>query len=187
MSSGILLQQRIIFLHEPITTETANRVIAQLLYLEADNPSACIDLYINSPGGSVTDGVAIIDAMQCIRAPVSTICIGQAASMGAWILAAGSKGLRFVTPNAEVMIHQMAAGLSGNTGDIHVLANRMVRGQERLVNMLAGFTGQDKTRISTDMQRDFFMSAEEAKAYGIVDAVLEPFADKLRPAPQQQS
>ncbi|MFA4029506.1 MAG: hypothetical protein GDYSWBUE_000533 [Candidatus Fervidibacterota bacterium] len=176
MEASALLSHRILFLSEPITAEVANRLIAELLLLDADNHEAQIDLYINSPGGSVLDGLAIIDTMQCIQAPVSTICVGQAASMAAWILAAGTKGRRFATPNAEVMIHQVAAAFAGQTSDIRIYTQRMVRLQERLVQMLAEWTGQPIERIQKDMEHEFFMTAEEAKAYGIVDAILEPFA-----------
>jgi len=176
VEASALLSHRILFLSEPITAEVANRLIAELLLLDADNHEAQIDLYINSPGGSVLDGLAIIDTMQCIQAPVSTICVGQAASMAAWILAAGTKGRRFATPNAEVMIHQVAAAFAGQTSDIRIYTQRMVRLQERLVQMLAEWTGQPIERIQKDMEHEFFMTAEEAKAYGIVDAILEPFA-----------
>lgn len=176
MEASALLSHRILFLSEPITAEVANRLIAELLLLDADNHEAQIDLYINSPGGNVLDGLAIIDTMQCIQAPVSTICVGQAASMAAWILAAGTKGRRFATPNAEVMIHQVAAAFAGQTSDIRIYTQRMVRLQERLVQMLAEWTGQPIERIQKDMEHEFFMTAEEAKAYGIVDAILEPFA-----------
>lgn len=170
-----LLRHRILFLSEPITAEVANRLIAQLLLLDADDPKTPIDLYINSPGGSIPDGLALIDAMQCIQAPVSTICVGQAASMAAWVLAAGTRGRRFATPNAEVMIHQVAASFAGQAGDIRVYTERLLRIQERLVRMLARWTGQSPERISRDMEHEFFMTAEEARAYGIVDAILEPY------------
>ncbi|MCS7066589.1 MAG: ATP-dependent Clp protease proteolytic subunit [Fimbriimonadales bacterium] len=171
-----LLRHRILFLSEPITAEVANRLIAQLLLLDADDHNAPVDLYINSPGGSVLDGLAVIDAMQCIQAPVSTICMGQAASMAAWILAAGAKGRRFATPNAEVMLHQVAAGFAGQTSDIRIYTERVLRIQQRLVEMLAQWTGQSPERITKDMEHEFFMTAEEARAYGIVDAILEPYA-----------
>jgi ATP-dependent Clp protease protease subunit len=175
MDHTALLHHRILFLSEPITAEVTNRLIAQLLLLDADDHQAQIDLYINCPGGSVLDGLAIIDGMHCIQAPVSTICVGQAASMAAWILAAGTKGRRFVTPNAEVMIHQVAAGFTGQTSDIRIYTQRMIRLQERLVAMLAAWTGQTTERIQQDMQHEFFMTAQEATVYGIADAILEPF------------
>ncbi|MCS7305726.1 MAG: ATP-dependent Clp protease proteolytic subunit [Thermoguttaceae bacterium] len=169
----IFLNHRIIFLAEPVSTQVANRLIGELLLLDADNPKEPIDLYINSPGGAVTDGLAIIDTMQCIHAPVRTICVGQAASMGAWILAAGTKGFRFASPNAEVMIHQMAATLAGQTTDIHLYTQRLLRLQENLMRMMSQWTGQPLERIKQDMERQFFMTAEEAKTYGIVDHLLE--------------
>jgi ATP-dependent Clp protease protease subunit len=182
MDTQELLRHRILFLSEPITAEVANRLIAQMLLLDADNYEAQIDLYINSPGGSVLDGLAIIDTMQCIRAPVSTVCVGQAASMAAWILAAGAKGRRFAAPNAEVMIHQVAAAFAGQTTDIRIYTQRMMRLQERLAQMLAQWTGQPVERIQKDMEHEFFMTAEEAKAYGLVDAILEPFAKSQPPS-----
>lgn len=170
-----LLNHRILFLSEPITAEVANQLIAGLLLLDTDNHEAQIDLYINCPGGNVLDGLAIIDTMQCIQAPVSTICVGQAASMAAWILAAGARGRRFATPNAEVMLHQVVAGFAGQTSDIRIYTERVLRLQQRLVEMLAGWTGQSSERIAQDMEHEFFMAAKEAKEYGIVDAILEPY------------
>lgn len=178
IENNALLQHRILFLSEPVSEESANRLVAQLLLLDADNHKEPIDLYVNSPGGSVTYGIAIIDAIQCIEVPVRTVCIGRAASMGAWILAAGMKGSRVATPNAEVMIHQMARDMSGQTADIQVQAKHMLRLQNRMVEMLAGWTGQNPERIQSDMDRDYYMTAEEAKDYGIIDEILEPFADK---------
>lgn len=175
METTRLLSHRILFLGEPITSEVVNRITADLLLLDADNHESRIDLYINCPGGSVLDGLAIIDTIQCIRAPVSTICVGQAASMAAWILAAGKKGERYATPNAEIMIHQVAAAFAGQTSDIRLYTQRMLRLQDRLVQMLAKWTGQPARRIAKDMEREFFMSAEEAVNYGIVDAILEPY------------
>lgn len=177
MNEGLaLLQRRILFLSGEVSADTANRLIAQLLLLDADDHAAPIDLYINSPGGSVTDGVAVVDAMRCIQAPVSTICVGLAASMAAWILAAGAPGRRFVSPNAEVMIHQVATSFGGQAADIEVYAQRTLRLQSRLVEMLAEWTGQRPERIRGDMARDYFMSASEACAYGLADQVLVPFA-----------
>ncbi|MDZ7337606.1 MAG: ATP-dependent Clp protease proteolytic subunit [candidate division KSB1 bacterium] len=175
METTALLSHRILFLSEPITAEVANRLIAQLLLLDADHHEAQVDLYINCPGGNVVDGLAIIDTMQCIQAPISTICVGQAASMAAWILAAGTKGRRFATPNAEVMIHQVVAAFAGQTDDIRIYTQRTMRLQERLAQMLAELTGQPIEQIQKDMEHEFFMTAKEAKAYGIVDVILEPF------------
>lgn len=176
MEPYALRQHRVLLLSEPITAETANRFMADLLLLNAASCTERIDLYINSPGGSVTDGLAILDAMGCIQAPVSTICIGQAASMAAWILASGTKGLRYATPNAEIMIHQLAAGFYGQSAHIRVMSQRVLRLQKRLIEILAACTGQSQRRIARDMERDFFMTADEARRYGIVDAVLEPFS-----------
>lgn len=174
--TNALLHHRILFLREEVSAETANLLVAQLLLLDADDHEAQIDLYINSPGGSVVDGMAIVDAMQCIQAPVSTICIGQAASMAAWILAAGTRGRRVATPHAEIMLHQVSAGFKGQAADVRVQADRIQRTQESLVRLFAGWTGQDTDRIRRDMERDFFISAEEARAYGVIDEVLEPYA-----------
>lgn len=171
-----LLGHRILFLSEPITTEVANRVISGLLLLDADDHQAQIDLYINCPGGSVVDGLAIIDVIQCIQAPVSTVCVGQAASMAAWILAAGAKGKRWATPNAEVMLHQVAASFAGQTSDIRIYTERMIGLQQRLVGMLARWTGQSPKRITKDMEHEFFMTAQKAKEYGVIDGILEPYA-----------
>jgi len=177
MDSTTLLSYRILFLSEPITAEVANRLIAQLLLLDADDHEAQIDLYINSPGGSVLDGLAIIDTMACIQAPVSTICVGQAASMAAWLLAAGTKGIRLAAPNAEIMIHQAATSFAGQTTDIRIYTRRMINLQKRLLELMVQWTGQSIKRIKKDMEHEFFMSAEEAKDYGIVDRVLEPYTD----------
>lgn len=174
MLSNELLAHRILFLSEEITPSVANTIISQLLLLDAQNPSQQIDLYINCPGGSVVDGLAIIDAMQGISAPISTICIGQASSMGAWILAAGSKGKRYATPNAEIMIHQVAAHFAGQTSDIRIYMERMLSLQNRLVKMLSLWTGQPEERIKQDMEHEFFMNAEQAKEYGIIDHILQP-------------
>ncbi|NOX36416.1 MAG: ATP-dependent Clp protease proteolytic subunit [Calditrichaeota bacterium] len=169
-----LLSHRIIFLSQPIDSGVANRIISQLLLLEADSQEKQIDLYINCGGGSVKDGLAIIDAIQCLHAPVSTICVGLAGSMAAWILAAGKPGLRFATPNAEVMIHQMSTHLQGVTEDILRYSQRLMRLQTSLINMLAKWTGQDVARIQEDIQKDYFMTAQEALDYGIIDSVLQP-------------
>jgi ATP-dependent Clp protease protease subunit len=183
--SSPLLQHRILFLSEEITRETSCRMIPELLLLDADNHELPIDLYINSPGGNITAGLAIIDTMQCIQAPVSTICIGMAASMAAMILAAGAPGQRHASPNSEVMIHQSSGGFQGQTSTIRIYAQRMQRQEEQLVDLLAQWTGQKKERITTDIQNDYFMTAKEAKAYGIVDTILDPFHPKTlrKPGP----
>ena len=170
-----LLRHRILFLYEPVSEHAANRLVAQLLLLEAEDHEKPIDLYINSPGGSVSDGLAIIDTMRCIRAPVGTICVGQASSMAAILLAAGTPGARRATPNAEVMIHQVRGGAIGVSADVQVHAEHMARQQAELVRLLAGWTGQTVERLRADMERDCFLSAEEARDYGIIDNILEPY------------
>lgn len=168
-----LLKDRIIFLGTPIDDNVANIVVAQLLFLAAEDPEKDIYLYINSPGGSITAGMAIYDTMQYIKPDVSTICVGLAASMGAFLLAAGAKGKRFALPNSEVMIHQPLGGAYGQASDIAIQAKRILRMREKLNKILAERTGQPLERIEKDTDRDFFMSAEEAKAYGIIDDVIE--------------
>lgn len=167
-----LLKDRIIFLGTPIDDQVANAVVAQLLFLAAEDPEKDISLYINSPGGSITAGMAIYDTMQYVKPPVNTICIGLAASMGAFLLAAGEKGKRFALPNAEVMIHQPLGGTQGQASDIEIHAKRILKMREKLNMILAEKTGQPLERIEKDTDRDHFMSAEEAKAYGIVDEVI---------------
>ncbi|MBZ4646399.1 MAG: ATP-dependent Clp protease, protease subunit [Petroclostridium sp.] len=167
-----LLKERIIFLGEEVNDVTASLVVAQLLFLEAEDPDKDISLYINSPGGSVTAGLAIYDTMQYIRADVSTICIGMAASMGAFLLAAGAKGKRFALPNSEIMIHQPLGGARGQATDIKIHAEQILKIKDRLNRILSERTGQPLERIERDTDRDFFMTAEEAKAYGIVDQVI---------------
>ena len=166
-----LLKDRIIFLGSAIDDNVANLVIAQLLFLEADNPDKDINLYINSPGGSITAGMAIYDTMQLIKPSVSTICVGMAASMGAFLLAAGEKGKRFALPNAEIMIHQPSGGTQGPASDIEIHARRILQMRESLNKILAERTGQDLEKIQNDTERDYFMSAQEAKQYGIIDEV----------------
>lgn len=166
-----LLKDRIIFLGSAIDDNVANLVIAQLLFLEADNPDKDINLYINSPGGSITAGMAIFDTMQLIKPNVSTICVGLAASMGAFLLAAGEKGKRFALPNAEIMIHQPAGGTQGQATDIEIQARRILQMKESLNRILAERTGQDLEKIQNDTERDYFMTAQEAKQYGIIDEV----------------
>ena len=168
-----LLKDRIIFLGTGIDDDVANSVIAQLLFLEADDPDKEIHLYINSPGGIVTAGLAIYDTMNYVRAPVSTICMGQAASMGAILLAAGAKGRRFALPNSRIMIHQPMGGFQGQATDIDIHAREILRMKQALNEILAKSTGQDLEKIAVDTDRDFFMSGEQAKVYGILDAVIE--------------
>ncbi|MGI6647708.1 MAG: ATP-dependent Clp endopeptidase proteolytic subunit ClpP [Bacillota bacterium] len=167
-----LLKDRIIFLGSAIDDHVANLVIAQLLFLEAEDPDKDIHLYINSPGGSITAGMAIYDTMQYIRPDVSTICVGLAASMGAFLLAAGTKNKRFALPNSEVMIHQPLGGTQGQATDIEIHARRILQIRERLNVILSERTGQPLERIRKDTERDFFMSAEEARKYGIIDGVM---------------
>ncbi|MCX5779293.1 MAG: ATP-dependent Clp endopeptidase proteolytic subunit ClpP [Firmicutes bacterium] len=166
-----LLKDRIIFLGSAIDDNVANLVIAQLLFLEADNPDKDINLYINSPGGSITAGMAVYDTMQLIKPHVSTICVGMAASMGAFLLGAGEKGKRYALPNAEIMIHQPMGGTQGQATDIEIHARRILQMKESLNRILAERTGQDIEKIRSDTERDYFMSAPEAKEYGIIDEV----------------
>jgi len=167
-----LLEERIIFLAGPVTDLNANLVIAQLLYLASKDSKRDIKLYINSPGGSVTAGLAIYDTMQYLKCPVSTICIGLTASMAAVILAAGTKGKRFALPNAEILLHQVAGGAQGQAVDIEITAKQIVKMKEKLNNILAKHTGQQLSKITTDTDRDFYLSAEEAKKYGLIDEVI---------------
>jgi ATP-dependent Clp protease protease subunit len=167
-----LLKDRIIILGGPVTDELANLIVAQLLFLTAEDPEKDINLYINSPGGSITAGMAIFDTMQFIKPDVSTICIGMAASMGAFLLAAGAKGKRFALPNSEVMIHQPLGGAQGQATDIAIRAKRILRMRANLNKMLAEFTGQPLAKIEQDTDRDNFMTATEAKEYGLIDKVL---------------
>ncbi len=167
-----LLKDRIVFLGTPVTDDVANVIIGQLLFLDADDPDKDINLYINSPGGSVTAGLAIYDTMLYVRSPVSTICVGQAASMGAVLLAAGEPGKRYALPNSRVMIHQPLGGFSGQASDIEIHAREILSMKERLNEILAKHTGQEVSRIAADTDRDNFMSAEEAKEYGLIDEVV---------------
>jgi ATP-dependent Clp protease protease subunit len=173
-----LLKDRIIFLGTPIDDVVANTVIAQLLFLEADDPDKDIFLYINSPGGIVTAGLAIYDTMNYIKSPVSTICIGQAASMGALLLASGTKGKRFSLPHARVMIHQPAGGFQGQATDIEIHAKEILKLKDTLNQILANHTGQPVEKIAADTERDFFMSGADAKEYGIVDEVISKKAPR---------
>ena len=167
-----LLKDRIIFLGEEVNDVTASLVVAQLLFLAAEDPDKDINLYINSPGGSVTAGMAIYDTMQFIKPDVSTICIGMAASMGAFLLAGGAKGKRYALPNAEVMIHQPSGGARGQATDIRIHAENILRTKAKLNQILAENTGKPVEEVERDTERDNFMSAEEAKAYGLIDAVI---------------
>jgi len=168
-----LLKDRIIFLGSAIDDHVANLVIAQMLFLEADDPDKGINLYINSPGGSITSGMAIYDTMQYLRSDVTTICVGMAASMGAFLLAAGAPGKRFALPNSEIMIHQPSGGAHGQATDIEIQAKRILRMKNELNRILAKRTGQPLEKIVADTERDYFMSAQEAKEYGLVDMVME--------------
>jgi ATP-dependent Clp protease protease subunit len=172
-----LLKERVIFLVGPVNDMTANLVVAQLLFLESENPDKDIYLYINSPGGSVTAGMAIYDTMQFIKPDVSTLCIGQAASMGAFLLAAGEKGKRFCLPNSRVMIHQPMGGFQGQASDIEIHAKEILFLKQKLNDMLAKHTGQPIERIEKDTDRDNFLSAEAATEYGLVDKVLSSRAE----------
>ena len=167
-----LLKDRIINLADEVNKVTANLVVAQLLFLEAEDPDKDIMLYINSPGGVITDGMAIYDTMQYIKCDVSTICMGMAASMGSFLLAGGAKGKRFALPHAEIMIHQPLGGAQGQATDIAIQAEHIIKIKNRMNEMLAQNTGQPLEKIKNDVERDYFMTAEEAKAYGIIDEVI---------------
>ena len=167
-----LLKERIIFLGEEVNDVSASVIVAQLLFLEADDPNKDIQLYINSPGGSVTAGLAIYDTMQYIKCDVSTVCIGMAASMGAFLLSGGAKGKRFALSNAEIMIHQPSGGAQGQATEISIAAEHILRTRQKLNEIMAANTGQPLETIKADTERDNFMSAEEAKAYGLIDEVI---------------
>ena len=170
-----LLKERIVFLIGPVTDESANLVVAQLLFLESENPDKDIFFYINSPGGSVTAGMSIYDTMNFIKPNVSTLCLGQAASMGAFLLSAGEKGKRFALPNSRIMIHQplISGGLGGQASDIEIHARELLKIKEKLNRLMAKHCGRDLADLERDTDRDNFMSAEEAKKYGLIDQVLE--------------
>ena len=171
-----LLKDRIIFLAEDVNHVSASLVVAQLLFLESEDPDKEISLYINSPGGSITDGMAIVDTINYIKCPVSTICVGMAASMGAVLLASGAKGRRFATPNAEILIHQPligGGGISGQTTEIKIHADHMVKTREKLNKLLSERTGQSLETIEKDTERDNYMTAEEALKYGLIDGILD--------------
>ena len=167
-----LLKERVVFLVGPVNEITANLIVAQLLFLESENPDKDIFFYVNSPGGSVSAGLAIYDTMQFIKPDVSTLCVGQAASMGALLLAAGEKGKRFALPNSRVMIHQPSGGTQGQATDIEIHAREILKTREQLNRIYAARTGQTIEKIRADMERDFFMDPEESKAYGLIDKVL---------------
>ncbi|MCI8566025.1 MAG: ATP-dependent Clp endopeptidase proteolytic subunit ClpP [Lachnospiraceae bacterium] len=167
-----LLEDRIIFLSEEVNDVTASLVVAQMLFLESEDPGKDINFYINSPGGSVTAGLAIYDTMQFVKCDVSTTCIGMAASMGAFLLAGGAKGKRYVLPNAEVMIHQPSGGARGQASDIKIVAEQILKTRQKLNEILAANTGQPLEKIAEDTERDNYLSAEEAKAYGLVDEII---------------
>ena len=171
-----LLKDRIIFLSEDVNQTTASLIIAQMLFLESEDPEKEISFYINSPGGSVTDGLGIVDTMNYIRCPVTTICIGMAASMGAVLLASGTKGKRFATPNAEILIHQPligGQGISGQTTEIKIQADQMVKTRQRLNKILSEASGQSLEQVEIDTERDHYMTAEEALKYGLIDGIMD--------------
>ena len=169
-----LLKDRIVFLGGEITDDTANLVVAQLLFLEMEDPDSDISLYINSPGGSVTAGMAIYDTMKYIRPQVRTVCVGMAASMGAFLLMAGEKGKRLALPNAEVMIHQPLGGAQGQATDVAIRAEWLMKTKEKMIRMMAEMTGQDLGKVKADVERDYFMSAKEALNYHIIDEIYQP-------------
>ncbi len=175
-----LLKDRIIFLGAPIDDMFANLIIAQLLFLEAEDPEKDINLYVNSPGGSVTAGLGIYDTMQYVKPPINTICLGQAASMGALLLTAGATGKRYALPNARVMIHQPLGGFQGQATEIDIHAREILKIRERLNEIMAKHTGQPIEKISHDTERDYFMSAEEAKTYGLIDEVITRLTKPLK-------
>jgi ATP-dependent Clp protease, protease subunit len=175
-----LLKERVVFLVGPVTEVTANLIVAQLLFLESENPDKEISFYINSPGGSVSDGLAIYDTMQFVKPSVSTLCIGQAASMGALLLAAGTKGKRFCLPNSRVMIHQPMGGFQGQASDIEIHAREILNRKAKLNEIFAKHTGQDLKTVERDTDRDNFLSGEQALSYGIVDKVLTSRAESVK-------
>jgi len=168
-----LLKDRIIFLAAPITDPVANSIIAQLLFLASKDPNKDIQLYINTPGGSVTAGMAIYDTMQYVKSDISTVCIGLAASMGATLLAAGKAGKRFALPNSQILLHQVAGGVTGEAVEIEITAKQIIKIKEKLNNILAEHTGQPLEKIEKDTDRDFYLSAQEAKEYGLIDEVIK--------------
>lgn len=177
-----LLKDRIVFIGTEINDFVANAVVAQFLFLESEDPEKDVQVYINSPGGVVTAGLAIIDTMNYVRCPVSTMCIGQAASMGAMLLAVGEKGQRYALPHARIMIHQPLGGARGQATDIEIQAREIKKIKDTFIDMLTGITGQKKDRIAADIERDFYLSAEEAKEYGLIDEVLRKDDPKKKPS-----
>lgn len=181
-----LLKDRIIFLAGPIMDPAANSIIAQLLFLASRDPKKDIQLYINSPGGSVTAGLAIYDTMQYVKCPISTVCIGLAGSMAATLLAAGTKGKRFALPNAEILLHQVAGKVAGQAIEIEITAKQIVKIKDKLNRILAKHTGQSFGKVAKDTDRDFYLSAQEAKEYGIIDEVIKTKAEKLSKRPKRK-
>jgi len=177
-----LLKDRIIFIGTPVDDTVANLIIAQLLFLEAEDPEKDINVYIHSPGGLVSAGLAIYDTMQYVKPAIATICVGQAASMGALLLAAGTKGKRYALPNSRIMIHQPSGGFQGQATDISIQAEEIIKIRKRLDEILAKHTGQPLEKVHADSERDYFMSAEEAKAYGLVDEVIVRAPKGLKPS-----
>ncbi len=173
-----LLKDRIVFLGTEVNDDVANIIIAQMLFLESEDPDKEITLYINSPGGVITAGLAIYDTMQYVRCPVSTVCLGQAASMAAWLLAAGAKGMRKALPNSRVMIHQPLGGTRGQASDIEIHAREIILLRQRMNQILSEHTGQKEEQIKSDTERDRYLSAEDAKTYGIIDDVIAPRSKK---------
>ena len=169
-----LLMDRVVFLGSEVNDQVANAIVAQLLYLETENPDADISLYINSPGGSVTAGMAIYDTMNYIKCPVRTVCVGLAASMGAFLLMAGEKGKRMALPNSEIMIHQPSGGASGQATDVRIHAEWLLKIKDKMNDLMSAMTGQSIEKIRADVERDYFMSAEEALEYGIIDEIFRP-------------
>jgi ATP-dependent Clp protease protease subunit len=168
-----LLKERIVFLAGPINDSVANSIIAQMLFLASKDPAKDIQLYVNTPGGSVTAGLAIYDTMQYVKCPISTVCVGLAGSMGATLLAAGSKGKRFALPNSQILLHQVAGGVTGQAVEIEITARQIIKIKEKLNSILARHTGQPLEQIAKDTDRDFYLSADEAKNYGIIDEVIK--------------
>ncbi len=169
-----LLKDRVVFLGSEINDQVANSVVAQLLFLETDNPDADINLYINSPGGSVTAGMAIYDTMNYVKCPVRTVCLGMAASMGAFLLMAGEKGKRLALPNSEIMIHQPSGGASGQSTDVTIQAEWLLKIKQKMTRMMSEMTGQPLEKVAADVERDHFMFAQEALEYGIIDEIYQP-------------
>lgn len=182
-----LLKDRIIFLAGPIMDPAANSIIAQLLFLASQDPKKDIQLYINSPGGSVTAGLAIYDTMQYVKSPISTVCIGLAGSMSATLLAAGTKGKRFALPNSEILLHQVAGKVAGQAIEIEITAKQIVKIKDKLNRILAKHTGQPFEKVAKDTDRDFYLSAQEAKEYGIIDEVIKTKAQKLSKRPKRKT